>query len=200
MSPARLVGMWLEPPTDRVAVQQRSPPPRSGSYPRAAPATESASQATALPGFPPARVTERLTHEAEANGTGESKTREPVFREFARCPVEPVASALAGPTKDPGQSPITLKEDDVMNTSTLGLNRIAAAACAAVITAVGALAFVSSTASSERDPFHFAAVMAANAQARSGSLLTFNTAPACWNEPVNSAYASSSPAHVCRRA
>jgi hypothetical protein len=86
-----------------------------------------------------------------------------------------------------------------MNTPTLGLTRIAAATCAAVITAVSALAFVNSTASTERDPFHFAAVMAANAQARSGSLLTFNTAPACWNEPVSSAYASSSPTHVCRK-
>ena len=86
-----------------------------------------------------------------------------------------------------------------MNTPTLGLSRIAAATCAAVIAAVSALAFVNSTASTERDPFHFAAVMAANAQARSGSLLTSNTAPACWNEPVSSAYASSSPTHVCRR-
>jgi hypothetical protein len=86
-----------------------------------------------------------------------------------------------------------------MNTPTLGLTRIAAATCAALITSVSALAFVNSTTSSERDPFHFAAVMAANAQARSGSLLTSNTAPACWNEPVSSPYASSSPTHVCRR-
>jgi len=86
-----------------------------------------------------------------------------------------------------------------MVTPTLGLTRIAAAMCAAVLTSVSALAFVNSTASSERDPFHFAAVMAANAQARSGSMLTSNTAPACWDEPVSSVYASSSPTHVCRK-
>jgi len=52
-----------------------------------------------------------------------------------------------------------------MSTRTLGLNRFVAAAGATVITAVSAWAFVDSTAI-ERDPFHFAAIMAANAQVR----------------------------------
>jgi hypothetical protein len=94
---------------------------------------------------------------------------------------------------------LTLEEDDVMNTPTVGLNRIAAAACAIAITAVSGLAFVSSTASSERDPFHFAAVMAANAQVRSASLVAFNDGPACWNETVTSARSASGTAHICLR-
>lgn len=53
-----------------------------------------------------------------------------------------------------------------MSTRILGLSRFVAAAGATVITAVSAWAFVNSTASIERDPFHFAAVMAANAQVR----------------------------------
>jgi hypothetical protein len=54
-----------------------------------------------------------------------------------------------------------------MNTRTVGLSRLSAAACAIVITAVSAWAFVSSTASVERDPFQFASFIAANASARS---------------------------------
>jgi len=53
-----------------------------------------------------------------------------------------------------------------MSTRIVGLNRFVAAAGATVITAVSAWAFVNSTASVDRDPFHFAAVMAANAQAQ----------------------------------
>ena len=53
-----------------------------------------------------------------------------------------------------------------MNTLTVGLSRFTAAACATVITAVGAWAFVSSSASIDRDPFHFASTMAANAKVR----------------------------------
>ena len=54
-----------------------------------------------------------------------------------------------------------------MNTRTVGLSRFCAASCAIVITAVGAWAFVDSTASVERDPFQFASFMAANASAHS---------------------------------
>jgi hypothetical protein len=54
-----------------------------------------------------------------------------------------------------------------MNTRTVGLSRFSAAACATVITAVSAWAFVSSTVSLERDPFQFASFMATNAKARS---------------------------------
>jgi hypothetical protein len=53
-----------------------------------------------------------------------------------------------------------------MNTPTVGLSRLTAAACATVITAVSAWAFVSSSASIDRDPFHFASIMAANAKVR----------------------------------
>jgi hypothetical protein len=51
-----------------------------------------------------------------------------------------------------------------MNTRFVGPRRFVAAASATIITAVSAWAFVSSSASIERDPFHFAAIMAANAK------------------------------------
>lgn len=51
-----------------------------------------------------------------------------------------------------------------MNTRTARLSRFGAPACATLITAVGVWAFVNSTASGERDPFQFAAIMAANAK------------------------------------
>jgi hypothetical protein len=66
-----------------------------------------------------------------------------------------------------------------MSTLTIGLSRFTAAACATAITALGAWAFVSSTASTERDPFQFAAVMAANAQAHSTQLQSRNKALDC---------------------
>ena len=53
-----------------------------------------------------------------------------------------------------------------MNTRAVRLSRFSAAACATVVTALSAWAFVSSTASTERDPFQFASIMAANAKAR----------------------------------
>ena len=53
-----------------------------------------------------------------------------------------------------------------MNTQTARLSRFSAPACATMITAVSAWAFVNSTASGERDPFQFASVMAANAKVR----------------------------------
>jgi len=51
-----------------------------------------------------------------------------------------------------------------MNTRTIRLNRFNAAACAAVITTLSAWAFMSSTASIERDPFQFASIMTTNAE------------------------------------
>jgi hypothetical protein len=66
-----------------------------------------------------------------------------------------------------------------MNTLTIGLSRLTAAACATAITAIGAWAFVSSSASTERDPFQFAAVMAANAQVRSAQLQSRNETLDC---------------------
>jgi len=53
-----------------------------------------------------------------------------------------------------------------MNPRTVPLSRFSAPACATMITAVSVWAFVNSTASSERDPFQFAAIMSANAKAR----------------------------------
>lgn len=53
-----------------------------------------------------------------------------------------------------------------MNTPTVRLSRFRAPVCATLITSVSAWAFVNSTASSERDPFQFASIMAANAEAR----------------------------------
>ena len=69
-----------------------------------------------------------------------------------------------------------------MTTRTVGPSRFVAAASAAVITAVSAWAFVSSSASIERDPFHFASIMSANARVRIAQLNT-RTAPACPNNP-----------------
>jgi hypothetical protein len=83
-----------------------------------------------------------------------------------------------------------------MNTRTLGLNRFAAAACATLITAVSGWAFVHSTASSERDPFHFASVMAANAKARVAQLQS-RTAHLCRNKSESPAHPVSGSAPVC---
>jgi hypothetical protein len=69
-----------------------------------------------------------------------------------------------------------------MNTRTAGLSHFVAAAGAAVITAVSAWAFVSSSASIERDPFQFASVMAANAKVRIAQLYSA-TASTCPNNP-----------------
>jgi hypothetical protein len=69
-----------------------------------------------------------------------------------------------------------------MNTRVVDLNRFVAAASATVITAVGAWAFVSSSASIERDPFRFASVMAANAKVRTAQLQS-GTAATCPNNP-----------------
>jgi hypothetical protein len=53
-----------------------------------------------------------------------------------------------------------------MNSRTVRLSRFGAPACATMITAVGAWAIVNPPASSERDPFQFASVMAANGKVR----------------------------------
>jgi hypothetical protein len=68
-----------------------------------------------------------------------------------------------------------------MSTRTTGLSHFVAAAGAAVITAVSAWAFVSSSASIERDPFQFASIMAANAKVRIAQL--HSTASTCPNNP-----------------
>jgi hypothetical protein len=53
-----------------------------------------------------------------------------------------------------------------MGTRFVGVRHFVAAASASVITAVSAWAFVSSTASIDRDPFQFGSIMAANAKVR----------------------------------
>ena len=68
-----------------------------------------------------------------------------------------------------------------MNTR-VGLNHFFAAAGATVITAVGAWAFVSASASTERDPFQFAAIMAANAKVHVAQVQS-RTVSACPNNP-----------------
>jgi len=69
-----------------------------------------------------------------------------------------------------------------MNTRVVGPSRALAAATAAVITAVSAWAFVSSSASIERDPFHFASIMVANAGVRVAQVNS-HTASTCPNNP-----------------
>ena len=69
-----------------------------------------------------------------------------------------------------------------MKTNTVGLRRCFAAASATVITAVSAWAFVSSTASIERDPFQFASLMAANAKVHVAQL-QYRSASTCPNNP-----------------
>jgi hypothetical protein len=69
-----------------------------------------------------------------------------------------------------------------MNTRIVGVNRFVAAASATAITAVSAWAFVSSSASIERDPFQFASIMAANAKVRVAQVQS-GTAYPCANNP-----------------
>jgi len=69
-----------------------------------------------------------------------------------------------------------------MNSRVVRPSRLVAAASATVITAVSAWAFVSSSASIERDPFQFASIMAANAKVRTVQLQNA-TASACPNNP-----------------
>jgi hypothetical protein len=88
---------------------------------------------------------------------------------------------------------------NVMNTLTVGFSRFTAAACATMITAASAWAFVNSTASPERDPFHFATVMAANAQVRTAHVQARNTASICWNKSLSSGRPASSPIRECLR-
>ena len=82
-----------------------------------------------------------------------------------------------------------------MNTSVVGFSRFTADACA--ITAAGARAFENSTASAECDPFHFAPVMAANAQVRTAKIQARYAAPTCWNESQFPGPRASSP--TCKR-
>ena len=74
-----------------------------------------------------------------------------------------------------------------MSTRVVGPSRLFADASAAVLVTVGAWAFVTSTASVERDPFQFASVMAANAKARDAqarsALVVGRTASTCPNNP-----------------
>ena len=86
-----------------------------------------------------------------------------------------------------------------MHTFTARFSRFTIAACASMITAVSAWAFVSSSASVGRDPFQFAAVMAANAQARTLVIQARNDMPACWSELGAAKGSTTSLVGVCRR-
>jgi len=80
-----------------------------------------------------------------------------------------------------------------MNTVTTGLSRFAIAACASAIAAVSTWAFVDGTASIERDPFHFASTMAANAKVRVAQTES-RTASTC---PKRSEIPGRLPPRVC---
>ena len=69
-----------------------------------------------------------------------------------------------------------------MKTRFVGPSRCVAAASATVITAVSAWAFVSSSASIERDPFQFAAIMAANGKVHVAQVQS-RTVSTCPNNP-----------------
>jgi hypothetical protein len=84
----------------------------------------------------------------------------------------------------------------VLNTSVVGFSCFTAYACAKAI-AARARAFESSTASAECDPFHFAPVLAANAQVRTAQMQLRYAAPTCWSEPRFSGPRASSP--MCKR-
>ena len=87
-----------------------------------------------------------------------------------------------------------------MRTRVVSLNSFVAAASATVITAASSWAFVSSTASTERDPFQFASIMNANANAHASANLRIaelssRTVSTCPNNPE----AQDQLAPVCRR-
>ena len=69
-----------------------------------------------------------------------------------------------------------------MNTRIVSPSRLLAAATAMAITTVSTWAFVSSSASVERDPFQFASIMAANARLRVAQVQS-RTASTCPNNP-----------------
>lgn len=77
--------------------------------------------------------------------------------------------------------------------------QVTAAALSTVITAIGAWSFVSSSASLGRDRFQFAEVMAANARAHEGQLLTRNFERVCWNGSLGAGRPNSGGTPVCRR-
>ena len=81
-----------------------------------------------------------------------------------------------------------------MKTRIVGPSHFVAATTATVITAVSAWAFVTSSASIERDPFHFASIMAANASVRVAQVY-IHTASTCPNNPE----AQDQRAPVCLR-
>jgi hypothetical protein len=89
-----------------------------------------------------------------------------------------------------------------MTTPTVSFSRFAAAACATLITTISAGVFVNSGASIGRDPFRFAAVMAANGEIRATQLAqerSRSTARACWNQSLSDGRPASSSIPECRR-
>jgi hypothetical protein len=87
-----------------------------------------------------------------------------------------------------------------MNVMSKLIVQVTAATFATVITATGAWAFLSASASLDRDPFHFAEVMAANARAHEqGPLLTRNFPRECWSESLGSEGTRLGRTVICRR-
>ena len=89
-----------------------------------------------------------------------------------------------------------------MTDPTASFSRFAAAACATVITAAGAWVLANSSATTERDPFHFAAVMAANAEIRAAQVAqerSRSDARACWNQSLSDGRPPSSSNPECRK-
>ena len=85
-----------------------------------------------------------------------------------------------------------------MRNFTVDLSRVTAAVGAAVLSAVSVWAFVSSTASSERDPFQFAAVMASNARVHTTQVQAHNPTPVRCNESQSTSRPAAKPVKVCQ--
>ena len=89
-----------------------------------------------------------------------------------------------------------------MTDPTASFSRFAAAACATVITAAGAWVLANSSATTERDPFHFAAVMAANAEIRAAQVAqerSRSDVRACGNQSLSDGRPPSSSNPECRK-
>ena len=92
-----------------------------------------------------------------------------------------------------------------MSKLTVNVSRLGAAACAATITLASAWIFVSSSASTGRDPFRFAEVMAANAVIRDARVTEVAQARSlasvrnCWNKSLVADRPASGALPECRR-
>jgi hypothetical protein len=89
-----------------------------------------------------------------------------------------------------------------MSKSAIRFSRLGAAAFAVAITGFSAWMFVSSSASAGRDPFRFAAVMAANAEIHATQVAQERSRTAaryCWNKSLAGGRPDSGSMPECRR-